>query len=793
MNKKFNLSKGSILQKISPQLNVFKVPITKLYSTRDWLDNKEKVIHDIVNFFSIQNSISLIAIRSSSMNEDKINNSNAGYFYSELNVNSSNKLKIKNAINKVIKSFKRDKKTLKNFFKNEVIIQEMIVDSSISGVVFTYDLNTGAPYYLINYDDVSGLTDTVTSGKSKFSNKSLVISRHHISKLRSKRFIKIIEAVKELEIKIQNSYLDIEFVLTNKGDIYLLQVRTLNIKNKWNLKREQNFKVFLDKIEKKIKKTILKKNKNVLGSKTIYGQMPDWNPAEIIGSSPRKLSYSLYKKLITNRTWKKARSLMGYKEPGESNLMLSFGGQPYIDVRLSLNSFLPKKLSNKISTKLVNHWVKKLSLNPVLHDKIEFDLAITCFSFDIKNKIKELTSNSITTKEKKIYIKYLKDSTNNIISGNGFNDINKLQKELENLEKIKYDFYKPTLSSIKKNVFYCIKYGTLIFSILARHAFIGKTILLSLNKIRIIDEKKTENFFQNIKTITTEFLKDFQKINTSTKNKKLFLKKYGHLRPGTYNIMSKRYDQEKYLGVPEKYKKKSEKNKLPLTKKDIDSINKILKINKLYDHSANSILEYISKSISSREYSKFQFTKLLSLTIEQIYYYGKNFGLSRDQLSYLSYDDIITLHKKKKSQILKTIKRNKEDFIKTSFLKLPQLIIDSSAAYISPFQANKPNFVTKKKIIERAIFLEDAAISKKINNKIVLIESADPGYDWIFSHKIKGLITKYGGSNSHMSIRCNELMIPAAIGCGEQIFNKLKNVPKIQIDCDGGLVKSILE
>ena len=39
-----------------------------------------------------------------------------------------------------------------------------------------------------------------------------------------------------------------------------------------------------------------------------------------------------------------------------------------------------------------------------------------------------------------------------------------------------------------------------------------------------------------------------------------------------------------------------------------------------------------------------------------------------------------------------------------------------------------------------------------------------------FSHKIKGLVTKYGGFNSHMSIRCSELNIPAAIGVGDEIF-----------------------
>ena len=56
-----------------------------------------------------------------------------------------------------------------------------------------------------------------------------------------------------------------------------------------------------------------------------------------------------------------------------------------------------------------------------------------------------------------------------------------------------------------------------------------------------------------------------------------------------------------------------------------------------------------------------------------------------------------------------------------------------------------------------------------------MIENADPGFDWIFSQNILALITKYGGANSHMAIRCNEFGIPAAIGCGEQRFEAIKS------------------
>ena len=65
-----------------------------------------------------------------------------------------------------------------------------------------------------------------------------------------------------------------------------------------------------------------------------------------------------------------------------------------------------------------------------------------------------------------------------------------------------------------------------------------------------------------------------------------------------------------------------------------------------------------------------------------------------------------------------------------------------------------------------------------------MIENADPGFDWIFSLGLKGLITKYGGSNSHMSIRASELNLAAAIGVGDIIYDKLLNANRILLDCE---------
>ena len=42
--------------------------------------------------------------------------------------------------------------------------------------------------------------------------------------------------------------------------------------------------------------------------------------------------------------------------------------------------------------------------------------------------------------------------------------------------------------------------------------------------------------------------------------------------------------------------------------------------------------------------------------------------------------------------------------------------------------------------------------------------------------KIAGLITMYGGANSHMTIRSVEYNISAAIGVGKLLYDKLVNL-----------------
>ena len=75
--------------------------------------------------------------------------------------------------------------------------------------------------------------------------------------------------------------------------------------------------------------------------------MPDWNPAEIIGLKPGPLALSLYRELVTDSIWAYQRDNYGYKNLRSFPLLVSFHGLPYIDVRVSFNSFVPRDISGR--------------------------------------------------------------------------------------------------------------------------------------------------------------------------------------------------------------------------------------------------------------------------------------------------------------------------------------------------------------------------------------------------------------------------------------------------------------
>lgn len=758
---------------------IFNIPDFLTINIFDWEKNKEKFLKEIKKKF--KNDI--LIIRSSASDEDKKKNTNAGKYTSVENIKASNNKSLIFAINKVKESIKSER-NLNN--SDEIIVQKMIKNVLLSGVIFTKLIENGSNYYSINYDDISGKTNLVTSGKSKNSNKMLYIRRERLKYLRSKRFIKLIEAVQDLEKKLNSENLDIEFAMDKNFKTFLFQVRPLFFKKK-NLKEEVNLE--LSKVSKKIDSK-LKSSNSKFGNQGILGNMPDWNPAEIIGQYPTNLSRSLFANLITNDIWALAREEIGYQKILKKKLVDYFAGQPYVDVRLSFNSFIFKEVPSKIKNQLVNHWLETLKNNTEYHDKVEFMICLTCYTFDDSLFLKKKLPQNIKKKEKDLLINILKKKTINFIKDKKIIDrqITRIFKLEEYIEK-KYKNLN-LISEIKDRIHLCRKYGTLPFSILARFAFISQAILDSLIRKQIISAEEKNFFARSVKTVTTSFINDLKLYKRKKIEKKLFYKKYGHLRPGTYDILSKNYKEAKFLSHIDSRKISPTKVKhFKLSKNSYLKFKKLLAKEKI-NLDPEAFFDFFYKSIKFREEAKFIYSKQINKILILLKKLSKKFKISKNEIAFVDLKSIYQIDKNfarnkiKNYKLRNLARKNQSLFELNKRIKLPQLIFDKTAPYVIPHITNSANFITSKKITSKTIEINPGTINKNISKKIVLIASADPGYDWIFDKSIFGLITKFGGANSHMAIRCSELNLPAAIGVGEKKYLELVKSKDIELNCN---------
>ena len=111
---------------------------------------------------------------------------------------------------------------------------------------------------------------------------------------------------------------------------------------------------------------------------------------------------------------------------------------------------------------------------------------------------------------------------------------------------------------------------------------------------------------------------------------------------------------------------------------------------------------------------------------------------------------------------------------------------DARAFYLPP---ERPNFITNRQASGPVILY--GKNRSELSGGILFIPNADPGFDWIFSTGINGFITQYGGVNSHMAIRANELGIPAVIGAGERFFTEWSKASFLFLDASNQIVRPL--
>lgn len=789
--------KGRTLEQIKPilqsatVLDLIRIPVDA------WRDQPESCINNIRSRLSAKRLI----VRSSAESEDAWNESQAGRFLSVGAVPRDDRAALGDAIERVISSFHRDGRELGRL--DEVVVQPFVFDVVSAGVILTRDTGSGAPYFVINIESASGRTDAVTAGNRDGIETYYVAWNCDDTQL-PKLIAKPVKLARELMLITSVDLLDIEFASTVSGEIFLLQVRPLFIPKHMPLIDGD----LLDTVaaSSAFLRGAGESGRCLLGGPPLFGTMTDWNPAEMIGRAPSALALSLYQNLIGESAWSEARAKIGYRDVGRVPLIISIGGIPFVDVRASLNSLLPAEVDDASAAAWVSDCLRRMREQPELHDKAEFEITLTCLDVDVDRARRLMSDAGLGAQAIADFVNALRAMTNRFVCEEVLT-IDQLLASSEKLGEARKDAAErgsgapaADFAAARNLLETCRSSGIVPFAILARYAFVALALLRSLRQTGVLSDEEFESFMGGIPTVAGDLTRDFAAYSAGSLDRSTVLERYGHLRPNSYQITSLRYDSAPDIFLAEQpidAPCSAARSRRPphgfsdTTAQKLDRVLKAAGLN--FDH--RRLSAFATAAIGGRERAKFEFTKNLSMALEKIAAGGEKMGLDRETLAHLPIENLLRLATNiDGNAIASNLRRqagfNEKKWLITKSIRLPDLIGDERDPIFFRCQAGQPNFVTRHRITAPVIVI-NGATSESLDGKIVLLESADPGFDWIFSHRLAGLITQLGGIGSHMAIRAMEFDLPAAVGCGADLFLRLSRASKVDLDCANRTIRPV--
>ena len=791
-------TKANTLRRLQSMVEHGRILDQETFTVGDWRTDPDRVCASLAAAFD-----GPVIVRSSTFAEDGFEESNAGRFESVLDVPVGDADTLADAIERVIDSYPDATAD------HQVLVQPMVEDVAASGVVMTRTIEGNGPYYVVNYDATTASTESVTDGTGEHLQTAIVRrdvvtdgldldTGSGVQYPSAVPLADVLAAVRELEELIGHESLDVEFAIDGDGAVYVLQARPMTLDPGERTVDDEQVIGAVETASREFRAS-QQASPFVLGDRTIYGVMPDWNPAEIIGRQPRRLAASLYRYLVTDEIWATQRAEYGYRDVRPQPLLKSFAGQPYIDVRADINSFIPASVPDELAERLVTYYLDRLEANPELHDKIEFDVVLTCLTFDYDHQIAPLLEAGFTREELEPLREGLTDITHEAVDrierGTDFEAIERLGDRYEQLAATEL----PPLHATQYLLADCRRHGTLPFAHLARTAFVATALLRSLERTGVLDSDQRAAFQNSLHTVARQFEADAYRVSTGELDWERFVDRYGHLRPGTYDITSPAYREapEEYLRPVVETATQPESRPEPTDCWDAETRAAVEA--QLDDiglaPDADRFLQFLADAIEGREHSKFVFSRNLSAALDRIATFGDRHGLDREALSHIpigDYLELVTEHPPGDVEgwLRERVREGRERHATTRAVELPPLLFEERDFLAFERPAREPNFVTDATVRAEALELDERE-DEPLDGRVVLIPQADPGYDWLFGHDIAGLVTMYGGTNSHMAVRAAEFGLPAAIGVGESRYNQLRRGEVLELDCDGRQLRVI--
>jgi hypothetical protein len=271
-----------------------------------------------------------------------------------------------------------------------------------------------------------------------------------------------------------------------------------------------------------------------------------------------------------------------------------------------------------------------------------------------------------------------------------------------------------------------------------------------------------------------------------------FIERFGHLRPGTYDISIPAYRDKPTLyldpiittsnmpALPVFEWTAQERAALsgPLAELDIGL-------------DMDNLLVFAHQAVGGREYSKFVFTRLLSSALDGLAQEAYKAGIPADlhdcmPLSFWLDQSIeVWGRAEARKTLVKLTERRHRQHTLASLIFLPPVLTEINDIHAFEVPHSKPNFITTRKVQAKLRVVHPGQVVERqhVEGCVVAIINADPGFEYLFALGICVCMTAYGGPNSHMAIRASEFSIAAVIGIGSESFTQLRDGSMIDLDC----------
>ena len=609
-----------------------------------------------------------ICVRSSFAGEDG-SESNAGKYLSLLNLE----------MNQVLEATRNVLASNPEATSNEhVIIQEMVSEPELSGVVFSSNPRTGLPQFIVEWSHGSQ-TDAVTSGTQPVESVCLSYTRElrnvelDVDLLWIEELVRLCSLLQEITGEVS---LDIEFVLDSFGKLWILQVRPLRVRT-----HERELEAWERDITSAYKFVAQRQREatSMGRSKPIFGVMPDWNPAELIGLSPRELAMSAFRFLISDSTWAYERSNLGYRSMRGNPLIVEIQGVPFVDVAVSAESLVPSSVPSDVASELIRCELDYLRKNPSLHDKVEFEVFATEWNVGTDALLERI---GLDKKSRALVSESLQRLTRRILQpeNGGYGLADSLRRS-EDLSIRFREVESSGLSNFAKAFWHlenCRRFGTLPFGGVARCAFIATSILRNLADFDDgIEESELEVFMRSLHSP----IDDLELLRSKGNWEELVLH-FGHLRPGTFEVTHAPYhkDPEKFLfsadRAPVDHSSRDQKARAYVDKslaKKLDSSSTLQSLGV----GGREFVHFARQSIEGREWLKFEFSKNISKALDSIAAGAEELEISTEQISHCNLRAIteqVISDSFSADRILEQIAEGRERFLTRQDAQLPLLI-----------------------------------------------------------------------------------------------------------------------